>query len=65
MNFNMIKRFDIKNGSYILWTGEPTGGDQYHCHKMRAAPLGLVDDQLGSVTSSLGILTNKIRLKLN
>jgi hypothetical protein len=25
MNFNLIKRkFDIKSGSYILWTGEPT-----------------------------------------
>jgi hypothetical protein len=31
MNFNMIKRFDIKNGNYILWTGEPTGGHQHHC----------------------------------
>jgi alkylated DNA repair dioxygenase AlkB len=25
MNFNLIKRkFDIKSGSYILWTGEPS-----------------------------------------
>jgi hypothetical protein len=28
MNFNLIKRkFDIKSGSYILWTGEPTAAD--------------------------------------
>ncbi len=28
MNFNLIKRkFDIKSGSYILWTGEPTSAN--------------------------------------
>jgi hypothetical protein len=28
MNFNLIKRkFDIKSGSYILWTGEPTAAE--------------------------------------
>jgi hypothetical protein len=56
MNFNMIKRkFDIKNGSYILWTGEPTTADINitAVYKNEAAPLDLVGDQLGSVTASV------------
>ncbi|MGO4819144.1 translocation/assembly module TamB domain-containing protein [Flavobacterium sp. W22_SRS_FP1] len=56
MNFNMIKRkFDIKSGSYILWTGEPTTADINitAVYKNEAAPLDLVGDQLGSVTASV------------
>jgi hypothetical protein len=56
MNFNMIKRkFDIKSGSYILWTGEPTTADINitAVYKNEAAPLDLVGDQLGSVTTSV------------
>ncbi|MBE0392909.1 translocation/assembly module TamB domain-containing protein [Flavobacterium sp. PL002] len=56
MNFNFIKRkFDIKNGSYILWTGEPTSADINitAVYKNEAAPLDLVDDQLGSVTADV------------
>lgn len=54
MNFNFIKRkFDIKNGSYILWTGEPTTADINitAVYKNEAAPIDLVDGQLGSLTT--------------
>ncbi|WP_035671544.1 translocation/assembly module TamB domain-containing protein [Flavobacterium sp. 83] len=54
MNFNSIKRkFDIKKGSYILWTGEPTTADISitAIYKTQAAPIDLVNDQLGSVTA--------------
>lgn len=56
MNFNMIKRkFDIKSGSYILWTGEPTTADINitAIYRNEAAPIDLVGDQLGSVTASV------------
>ena len=53
MNFNLIKRkFDIKKGSYILWTGEPTTADINitAVYKSKTAPIDLVDNQLGDVT---------------
>tara|TARA_R110000850_G_scaffold115256_5_gene230659 strand:+ start:29849 stop:34816 length:4968 start_codon:yes stop_codon:yes gene_type:complete len=53
MNFNLIKRrFDIKPGSYILWTGEPTTAnvDITAIYKVDASPLDLVDDQLSGIT---------------
>lgn len=56
MNFNFIKRkFDIKSGSYILWTGEPTQADINitAVYKNEAAPIDLVDDQLGSMTADV------------
>jgi hypothetical protein len=56
MNFNAIKRkFDIKKGSYILWTGEPTMADVNitAIYKTEAAPIDLVSDQLGAVTSAV------------
>ena len=56
MNFNAIKRkFDIKEGSYILWTGEPTMADINitAIYKTEAAPIDLVSDQLGAVTSEI------------
>jgi len=56
MNFNAIKRkFDIKKGSYILWTGEPTMADINitAIYKTEAAPIDLVSDQLGAVTSAV------------
>lgn len=55
MNFNLIKRkFDIKSGSYILWTGEPTAADINitAVYKNEAAPIDLVGDQLANVTAS-------------
>jgi hypothetical protein len=56
MNFNFIKRkFDIKPGSYILWTGEPTSADVKitAIYTLETAPIDLVDDQLGSVSAEV------------
>ena len=56
MSFNTIKRkFDIKKGSYILWTGEPTMADVNitAIYKTEAAPIDLVNNQLGAVTSEV------------
>jgi len=52
MTFNLLKRkFDIKEGSYILWTGEPTSADINitAVYKTETAPIDLVDDQLGGM----------------
>jgi hypothetical protein len=54
MNFNLIKRkFDIKPGSYILWTGEPTSGNINitAVYKVNASPLDLVINQLSGITT--------------
>lgn len=54
MNFNLIKRkFDIKPGSYILWTGEPTSGNINitAAYKVNASPLDLVINQLSGITT--------------
>jgi hypothetical protein len=56
MSFNFIKRkFDIKPGSYILWTGEPTSADVNitAIYTSETAPIDLVDDQLGSVSAEV------------
>ena len=56
MTFNLLKRkFNIKEGSYILWTGEPTQAEINitAVYKTEAAPIDLVDDQLGSVTDEV------------
>ncbi|MGV3696437.1 translocation/assembly module TamB domain-containing protein [Flavobacterium sp.] len=53
MSFNLVKRrFDIKKGSYILWTGEPTEADINitAIYKVNTAPIDLLDDQLSSLT---------------
>ncbi len=53
MSFNFIKRkFDIKKGSYILWTGEPTTADINitAVYKIETAPIDLLNSQLGSLT---------------
>lgn len=53
MSFNLIKRkFDIKAGSYILWTGEPTEAEINitAIYKIDTAPIDLLDDQLSSLT---------------
>jgi len=47
MTFNFLKRkFDIQEGSYILWTGEPTSAniDITAIYKTEAPPIDLVDD---------------------
>lgn len=53
MSFNMVKRkFDIKKGSYILWTGEPTTADINitAIYRTETAPIDLLDDQLVGLT---------------
>ena len=53
MSFNLIKRkFDIKEGSYILWTGEPTSADVNitAVYKTETAPIDLLGNQLTSLT---------------
>ncbi len=51
MSFNFIRRrFDIQEGSYILWTGEPTDANINitAVYETMAAPLDLLDNQLGN-----------------
>ncbi|MXN89755.1 translocation/assembly module TamB [Flavobacterium sp. Sd200] len=51
MTFNFLKRkFDIEEGSYILWTGEPTDAtiNISAVYKTETPPIDLVGDQLGS-----------------
>jgi TamB, inner membrane protein subunit of TAM complex len=52
MSFNLIKRkFDIKKGSFLLWTGEPTTADVNitAVYKLETAPIDLLNDQLGNL----------------
>lgn len=54
MTFNVIKRkFDIKKGSYILWTGEPTDADVNitAVYKTEASPIDLVENQLNDLSA--------------
>lgn len=56
MTFNLIKRkFTIQEGSYILWTGEPTEADVNitAVYETKTAPLDLLDDQLGSLSPTI------------
>ncbi|MEO0059134.1 MAG: hypothetical protein RLZZ312_781, partial [Bacteroidota bacterium] len=54
MSFNFIKRkFDIKKGSYLQWTGEPTTADVNitAVYKLETAPIDLLNDQLGILSA--------------
>lgn len=56
MNFNMLHRkFDIQKGSYIIWNGEPTEAtlNITAVYKVDAAPIDLVDGQLGTVSQTI------------
>lgn len=56
MTFNLLKRkFEIKPGSYIIWNGEPTSANINitAIYKVNAAPIDLLDDQLGSVSPTI------------
>ncbi len=56
MTFNFLKRkFEIRDGSYILWTGEPTTADINitAVYKTKTAPIDLLDDQLGDVSPTV------------
>ncbi len=53
MTFNYLKRkFEIRDGSYILWTGEPTTADINitAIYKVETAPIDLLDNQLSLLT---------------
>ncbi len=55
MTFNVIKRkFDIKKGSYILWTGEPTDANVSitAVYKTEASPIDLIENQLNDLSAS-------------
>lgn len=56
LNYNLIKRkFDIKEGSYILWTGEPTSADVNitAVYEIETAPIDLLDNQLGNAAPAV------------
>jgi hypothetical protein len=56
MTFNFLKRkFEIKDGSYILWTGEPTSADIniIAMYKSLTAPIDLLGNQLGNVSTTV------------
>ncbi|OYQ36140.1 hypothetical protein CHU92_10145 [Flavobacterium cyanobacteriorum] len=56
MTFNFIKRkFDIREGSYILWTGEPTEAtvNITAVYRTETSPIDLVEDQLGAVSPTV------------
>lgn len=56
MTFNLLKRkFDIKAGSYIQWTGEPTAADMNitAIYKTETAPIDLVSNQLVNETQEV------------
>lgn len=56
MSFNFLRRkFDIEEGSYILWTGEPTTADinVTAVYRTETAPIDLLDDQLGAVSPTV------------
>lgn len=64
MSFNLIKRkFDIKNGSSITWTGEPTKADVdiTAVYVANAAPLDLIENQLaGKSTSEINLYKQRM-----
>ncbi|NUY79483.1 translocation/assembly module TamB domain-containing protein [Flavobacterium sp. MAH-1] len=65
MSFNLIKRkFEIADGSYILWTGEPTTADINitAIYTANTAPIDLVGNQLGAETTASMRNTYKQRL---
>ncbi|SFD11443.1 Family of unknown function [Flavobacterium phragmitis] len=56
MNFNGIKRkFDIQEGSYITWNGEPTMANINitAIYKVDAAPIDLLGNQLAGMEQSI------------
>lgn len=56
MTFNFIRRkFDIQEGSYILWTGEPTDAEINitAIYETETSPLDLLGGQLGGVSQSV------------
>lgn len=63
MTFNFLKRkFEIQEGSYILWTGEPTEANINitAVYETEAAPLDLLDGQLDMSQSERNTYKQKI-----
>lgn len=64
MSVNFIKRkFDIQQGSTIVWTGEPTKADVNltAVYKLKTAPLDLVQQQLTSdATQDINLYKQKL-----
>jgi autotransporter translocation and assembly factor TamB len=63
MTFNFLKRkFDIEEGSYILWTGEPTSADVNitAIYKTEAPPIDLVDNEIAGSQSDRNTFKQKI-----
>lgn len=55
LSVSLLKRkFDIEKGSTITWTGEPTTAtlDITAVYKTEAAPIDLVEQQIGSMTAA-------------
>lgn len=55
MTFNLIKRkFEIKEGSYLIWNGEPTSAnvDITAVYKVDAAPIDLLDNQIAGLPAA-------------
>ena len=53
LTFNTIKKkFDIKKGSYVIWTGDPTSAtiSVTAIYKVKTAPIDLMYDQLGNIS---------------
>jgi TamB, inner membrane protein subunit of TAM complex len=63
MTFNFIKRkFEIEEGSYILWTGEPTDAtiDISAIYKTEAPPIDLVSDTYNGSQTELNMYKQRI-----
>jgi len=63
MTFNFLKRkFDIQEGSYILWTGEPTSAniDITAIYKTEAPPIDLIDNSITGSQSERNQYKQKI-----
>lgn len=63
MTFNFIKRrFDIQEGSYILWTGEPTKANINitAIYEAEAAPIDLIGGQLDASQSEKNMYKQRL-----
>ena len=68
MTFSAIKRkFDIKKGSYILWTGEPTSADVSitAVYKVSASPIDLLNQTVATDATYRQRIDFETELKMN
>ena len=67
-SFNLLKRkFLIQKGSRVVWTGDPTSAqlDVTAIYIANAAPIDLVQDQLGSDASNTTIYKQKLPFEVH